>query len=83
MAVVPLDELIERCSSVDLLKVDVEGAEYPILRALSSPAWARIRSIRLEFHHGVQDLGTIIASHGFEVAAAPGVDQGLLYAQRA
>lgn len=36
---------------VDLLKLDIEGAEYPLLEALSPADLAPFRQIFIEFHH--------------------------------
>jgi FkbM family methyltransferase len=49
---VRLDELFEKheIRSCDLLKIDVEGAEYAILYAASEATLARIRSISGEYH---------------------------------
>ncbi|MBI5397007.1 MAG: FkbM family methyltransferase [Verrucomicrobia bacterium] len=38
--------------TVDLLKVDCEGAEYGILLNLPEPLWPRIRELRMEYHPG-------------------------------
>jgi FkbM family methyltransferase len=47
---ITLDSVIPPDVSVDLLKMDVEGAEYGILPSLSPDTLRRIRRIVLEFH---------------------------------
>jgi len=74
--------LLEMVPKVDLLKVDIEGGEYAVLRAIPSDGWTRIGAVRLEFHRGLQELPELFESHGFEVTASMGVSQGLLFALR-
>ena len=38
-------------SEIDLLKLDIEGAEYEVLAATPAEIWRRIRAISLELHH--------------------------------
>ena len=79
---VAIGQLLDRFERVDLLKVDIEGAEYDLLRAVSPERWTRIRSVRLEFHRGLQDLPTLLEAQGFRVVASVGPPQGLLFAER-
>lgn len=44
------DVIAEIGQTVDLLKIDVEGAEYEILRETPRDAWAAVRSMVLEYH---------------------------------
>lgn len=58
--------------TVDLLKVDCEGAEYEIFRQTSSAALKRVRFIRLEYHDGIttgnhQDIIKKLEGCGFWV----------------
>ena len=48
-----LDDLFERheIDACDLMKIDVEGAEYDILHAASDDTLARIRRIHGEYHN--------------------------------
>lgn len=48
VATVPFDDIVERAGTVDLLKIDAEGSEYPIL--LTSRKLDRIGTIVGEFH---------------------------------
>lgn len=90
VACVSLDDLyrrhaIERC---DLLKLDVEGAEYEILRAAGDETLARTRSIRGEYHDvpgsAAESLVAILEPRGFRVELVPGgrTGSGLFFAER-
>jgi FkbM family methyltransferase len=50
VAMLTLDSLIPPGAVVDLLKMDIEGAEYKVLSSLSSGTLRQIRRIDLEFH---------------------------------
>jgi len=51
--VVTLDDLLEKVGGhVDVLKMDVEGAEFEVLEKATSDALARIDQILVEFHDG-------------------------------
>ncbi|WP_229714007.1 FkbM family methyltransferase, partial [Streptomyces fuscichromogenes] len=52
------EEGIER---IDLLKIDVENAEYDVLRGIDQSDWARIRQIVLEVHDADGRLETVRA----------------------
>lgn len=47
---VTLDSVVESGQTVDLLKIDTEGAEYDALPAVSSTLLRRTRRIELEYH---------------------------------
>jgi len=49
---VNLDSLVAAHETVDLLKLDAEGAEYQTLPAASKSALRRIRRIEMEYHPG-------------------------------
>lgn len=53
---VSLDEAVERSKSkrVDLLKLDVEGAEIEILESGSRETWRRIHRVALEVHEAIR-----------------------------
>jgi FkbM family methyltransferase len=66
---VSLDTAVERLGgTVDLLKLDCEGAEWDMFR--SESPWLRIRNVRMEYHlfHGesVQDVEQALSGLGFE-----------------
>ncbi len=63
------DNAIEVC---DLLKVDVEGAEYEIFLNTPDDVLARIKKIVMEWHlidarYGIEDLTNFLSSKGFIV----------------
>jgi FkbM family methyltransferase len=78
---------IERCH---LLKLDCEGAEYPILMQNSSAWLPRVERITLEYHDGLGEsshsqLADYLTGHGFRVAMTPNnvhSNLGYLYAIR-
>ena len=56
---------------IDLLKVDVEGAELDVLEGLDDNDWDRVAQIALELQDvdGMADkVGAMLAEHGFDVA---------------
>ena len=56
-----IDTVIESTAAerIRLLKLDCEGEELPILRALSPSARSRIDSIALEYHGSLYDLNLL------------------------
>jgi FkbM family methyltransferase len=83
---ISLDVAVERLGgSVDLLKLDCEGAEWDMFR--SSNPWRHIRNIRMEYHlfHGetVADVGQALNGLGFEITKWNyDVGFGILWAKR-
>jgi FkbM family methyltransferase len=76
---------------VDFLKLDVEGAEYAVLRELvASGAVERIREMAIEFHaiqgepDGPAELEALLAGAGMAVSVHPGEDgaTGIIRARR-
>jgi hypothetical protein len=56
----------------DLMKVDCEGAEYPILFNTPDEVLKRVRRIVMEYHDGVtrythRDMQQFLASKGYSV----------------
>jgi FkbM family methyltransferase len=78
---ITLDTLFDnhQLDRIDLLKLDVEGAEYPILLKSSAETLRRVRNLVLEYHEleGVSwrpaDLERQLRSFGFQVSTAPGL----------
>ena len=72
-----LDEMITRqkIARVDLLKVDVEGAELDVLRGLGSGSWPLVKEVVLETHNrdGRQTvIEALLASRGLtDIRSAP------------
>ena len=61
---------------IDLLKVDVEGAELEVLRGMDAGSWAVTRRVVAEVHDVGQRLAQVqalLAAQGFAVAAEPGL----------
>jgi len=60
-------------AQVDLLKMDIEGAEYEILYHTPSAYFARIKEIRMEYHNldsdqqNVESLKRFLAAQGYRV----------------
>jgi FkbM family methyltransferase len=82
-----LEELMEglRIESVDLLKLDCEGAEWDILPA-SERILPRVRQISMELHAErgwtAERLAGWLRARGFTVAHTSGAWNGLLWATR-
>ena len=51
------------CDRIDLLKMDIEGAEIDLLKSVPDEQWARIRQITIEFHESM-GLSTIAQVRG-------------------
>ena len=70
-----LAEILEtnRLEQVDLLKMDIEGAEYEFLYAAPPACFERIREIRMEYHdldedrRNVASLKRFLTGQGFTV----------------
>jgi FkbM family methyltransferase len=45
-----LDEIVDRCEQVDLLKMDIEGAEYSVLGSARWATLQHVQRISLEYH---------------------------------
>lgn len=67
LSAVVREEGIER---IDLLKIDVEGAEWEVLRGIDDEHWPRIRQIVIEVHDVDGRVGKVrelLASKGYDV----------------
>ena len=75
---------------VDLMKIDCEGAEYPILFNTPADVLGRVQRIVMEYHDRVTrythgDMQEFLASKGYAVRVVPNYvhpDLGYLYAER-
>ena len=59
---------------IDLLKIDVEGAEWDVLRGIGAPDWNRIAQVVAEVHDEngrVAQVETLLREHGFTVTSEP------------
>jgi hypothetical protein len=58
-----LSDYVPEDGAVDLLKMDIEGAESGVLKELdNSGALSRVRRIAMEFHHNVPGAGRLSAA---------------------
>jgi FkbM family methyltransferase len=82
---ISLDDVVERfgLESIDILKVDCEGAEYEILYQASPATLAGVGSIRMEYHPGpdtlpstLEELTAYLARHGLERTYRLDADHG-------
>jgi FkbM family methyltransferase len=62
----------QHVGAINYLKIDCEGSEFEILRAIDAPLWARIERVVIEYHdygrdrkHG--ELVKILRMNGFQV----------------
>ena len=63
---VTLARILGQAPTVDVLKLDCEGAEYDILLNVSPEALRQVASIRMEYHSGPSsDLWAALQRHGF------------------
>lgn len=79
---VVLDE--QRVESVDLLKLDCEGAEWDLLPA-AEPVMPRVRQICMEYHNGTLTADWLqpwLEGHGFRVWRTYDAWNGFLWARR-
>lgn len=75
---------------IDLLKLDIQGEELPVLQSLSTGTWAKIRQIVVEVHHEAAEkapLMELLIANGFSVETTQdqlyiGTNQCILYANR-
>lgn len=77
--------------SVDLLKIDTEGAEAEVLAGLAEDDWPAIRQLLVEAHHGeaaARELEADLGRRGFHTSLArhplcqPGAEVFHIYAAR-
>ncbi len=56
-----LDRVVERfgVEAIDLLKIDTEGQERPVLDGIGDSLWPRIRQLLVEVHRGKEELHAI------------------------
>ncbi len=91
-----LDRIVHKAGDVDLLKMDVEGAEYDILLNTGKETLGHIKRIVMEYHptagdgHGPEELSKYLEDNGFAVdinqskpyKAIFGKKEGVLYAEK-
>lgn len=75
-------------SSVDYLKIDVEGSEISVLDGIEEMHWAIFKQIAVETHTAQlrEQVCEVLNQHGFEVFAGLGLSSplgvSLVYAKR-
>jgi len=91
---ITVDTMVERAgvSSVDLVKIDVEGAELDVLRGIGEALWPRVRQVALEGHDEdgrARTVRDLLERHGFtvtlttpEIGKERGLDNFLAFARR-
>ena len=70
---VSIHDVLAREPLWDVLKVDIEGHEYPLFEAMTADEWDRIETVTMEFHHDDEatcrtrgrDLGVLLMQRGF------------------
>jgi FkbM family methyltransferase len=80
-----LDTVVADAGVVDLLKMDCEGAEGPILAAASAAALSGVHQVRLEYHLGLGDqVEARLRGAGFRTVYkwAPNAEGGILWMAR-
>lgn len=75
---------VERC---DLLKVDIEGAEYELFAKIPDEIWRKIHRIVMEVHndhtHSEKEIVQVLAQNNFKVHLKPeGTSTSMLWAAR-
>jgi Methyltransferase FkbM domain len=78
--------------AVDLVKIDVEGAEWEVLRGIEDPDWSQLRQFVIEVHDidgRLARMTDLLRSKGYVVATEHGdwallrlMDVSMLYARR-
>ena len=56
--------------NIDLLKIDVEGAEYEVLQGIAPDDWGKIKQIVLEVHDlegRLDKIQALLKSNGFNI----------------
>ncbi|MDJ0900795.1 MAG: FkbM family methyltransferase [Xenococcus sp. MO_188.B8] len=56
--------------SIDLLKIDVEGEEYEVLKGIEEKDWGKIKQIFAEVHDRegrLEQTQTLLTTHGFDI----------------
>ncbi len=63
-----IDEL--NIKTIDLLKIDVEGEEYEVLKGIEENDWGKIKQVFAEVHDRegrLEQMQTLLTTHGFDV----------------
>jgi FkbM family methyltransferase len=85
VATVNLNRIVSETGTIDLLKADVEGAEWPIVFDSPPAMWRRIKRLVFEFHLGfsdrrtASDLAKRLAELGYTSICVQSLSDGLGY----
>lgn len=75
-----------KLEKIDLLKIDIEGAEHEVLTACPDDVWARVRFLVMEYHRlPTKDparLFSLLRDKGFQYDLRGLPDQGMVFAWR-
>lgn len=79
---VSIKKILQELGSVDVLKMDCEGAEFEIFEALSLAEIQSIKAMGLEYHRDPKPIVEKLKQAGFKVTLKPDPEseQGLLFA---
>lgn len=79
---VSLEDIIKAHSSIDLLKIDIEGGEYELLLKTSPDVLSRVKYIAMEWHvvpgYQISQIEKKLKNNGFNVL----IHRSMLYAYR-
>jgi FkbM family methyltransferase len=65
----PLDELLQDVDHIDILKIDVEGAEYEVLKGAKNTLH-KTKCIVLELTRNVKEVFELLMNYGFKIKKA-------------
>jgi FkbM family methyltransferase len=82
--IIGIADVMKEIGSVDVVKMDCEGAEFDILEAISLEDLRRIRVLGVEYHRDPQAISAKLEHSGFsvQIVRVINADMGLLLAIR-
>jgi len=85
---ISIQDILKTEKSIDLLKLDIEGAEFDVIEQLESEYWSRIKRLFIEYHGRPEPLESKLVEHGYQIEYRHRNDQwvsgsiGFIYAKR-
>lgn len=72
----PLTKILQKAGTVDLVKMDCEGAEFEIIKSMTKEDFGKIKNIYIEYHEYLPELKSaelkqIFEQNGFKTKIAP------------